>query len=165
MRALVQRVIRGGVIIGGKYHCKIGKGMVVFVGVKDGDTDSDAVYLAAKCAQLRIFEDERERMNYSVKDIGGEVLAVSQFTLYGDTRKGNRPSFTDAAKPEVAERVYNCFVQNMGRHVGVERVATGLFRTMMEVEIINDGPVTVLVLSPNDRWHESRGGNVICGRQ
>jgi len=161
MRALVQRVKRGGVTIDGSRHSEIGKGLVILLGVKEGDTEADAKYLADKCALLRIFEDEQEKMNLSVKDIGGSALVVSQFTLYGDTRKGNRPSFTDAARPELAEQLYEKFIDYLKQQLGDSKVAAGLFRAMMDVEIINDGPVTVLVLSPNDQWFESRRGNIV----
>jgi D-aminoacyl-tRNA deacylase len=147
MRALIQRVTRGSVSIEGKLYSRIDKGMVILLGVKEGDTDEDAKYLAQKCAQLRIFEDENEKMNLSVLDMNGSALVISQFTLYGDTRKGNRPSYTEAAKPELAESLYDKFCEYLKTHLGESRVETGVFRAMMLVEILNDGPVTVMVES------------------
>ncbi len=150
MRALVQRVTRGSVIINGSTYSQIGKGIVILLGVKNGDTEEDAKYLANKCANLRIFDDESKRMNLSVKDINGEALVISQFTLYGDTRRGNRPDFTQALKPEEAEILYNKFVQHLKQAMGEDKVKTGVFKAMMIVEIINDGPVTLLVESKNN---------------
>jgi D-tyrosyl-tRNA(Tyr) deacylase len=147
MRALIQRVNRGSVSIDGKIYSSIGRGMVILLGVKNGDTEQDAKYLADKCSNLRIFDDESGRMNISVKDIGGEVLVISQFTLYGDTRRGNRPDFTSAAKPDIAEKLYNKFVEYLKQNLEEDKVKTGIFRAMMEVEIINDGPVTIIVES------------------
>lgn len=148
MRALVQRVLEGGVDIKENgYSASIGKGMVILLGVKEGDTEEDLIFVADKCCNLRIFADENDKMNLSVKDIDGEVLVISQFTLYGDARKGNRPSFTDAAQPEVAEDMYNKFVDRISNNLGVGKVKTGIFAAMMNVKIINDGPVTILVES------------------
>ena len=147
MRALVQRVKRGSVEIDGKIYSEIGKGMVILLGIKNDDTEEDARYLANKCSNLRIFDDEKNRMNISIKDTGGEALVVSQFTLYGDTKRGNRPDFTSAAKPDVAEKLYNKFVEYLKENLGEEKVKTGVFRAMMTVEIINDGPVTIIVES------------------
>lgn len=149
MRVLIQRVKRGSVSIEDKVFSRIDKGMVIFCGVKEGDTDEDAKYLAHRCANLRIFEDENDKMNLSVLDIKGQALVVSQFTLYGDTRKGHRPSYIEAAKPETAERLYNLFCSCLEENIGHGNVSTGVFRAMMEVEIINDGPVTVMVESKN----------------
>lgn len=147
MRALIQRVSRASVLIEGKVHSKIGSGLLVFIGIKNGDTTGDALFLAEKCCSLRIFEDPEEKMNLSVRDIGGSILVVSQFTLYGDTRKGNRPSFTDAASPEIAEPLYNAFVNHLRLQLGDDHVATGVFRAMMDIELVNDGPVTLSVES------------------
>ncbi len=148
MRALVQRVIEGSVEIKeANYSASIGKGMVILLGVKEGDTDEDMIFVADKCSNLRIFEDENGKMNLSLKDIDGEVLVISQFTLYGDARRGNRPSFTDAAKPELAEELYNKFVNRMKQNLGEGKVKTGIFAAMMLVKIFNDGPVTILVES------------------
>jgi D-tyrosyl-tRNA(Tyr) deacylase len=147
MRVLVQRVTRGSVTIEGRLYDQIGKGSVILLGVKDGDTEEDAKYLAQKCAQLRIFEDENEKMNLSLLDINGSALVISQFTLYGNTRKGNRPSYTEAAKPELAEALYDKFCEYLKSLLGADKVATGIFKAMMIVEIINDGPVTIMVES------------------
>jgi D-aminoacyl-tRNA deacylase len=145
MRALVQRVSRAGVSAGGSRVSEIGKGMVLLVGVGVGDAPEDAAALAARCAHLRIFEDEAGRMNRSVLETGGEILAISQFTLYGDARRGRRPSFTEAAPPDRAEPLYEAFVGHL-RGMGL-RVGTGVFGAHMEVEIHNDGPVTIMVES------------------
>lgn len=148
MRALVQRVSSGGVeIIEPKHSSKIGNGMVILLGIKEGDTDEDVKFVADKCCNLRIFEDENGKMNISLKDISGEVLVISQFTLYGDARKGNRPNFTSAAHPEIAEELYDKYVNRMKENLGAEKVKTGVFAAMMEVTIVNDGPVTILVES------------------
>ena len=149
MKALVQRVKRGSVAIDGKEAGRIGRGFVVLLGVKTGDTEEDARYLAHKTVNLRIFPDENDRMNLSIEDIRGEVLVISQFTLYADTKKGNRPSFIQAAPPETAEALYNIYVDSLRRAMGEGRVATGTFRAMMTVKIINDGPVTVELTSDN----------------
>ncbi|MBI5216408.1 MAG: D-tyrosyl-tRNA(Tyr) deacylase [Ignavibacteriae bacterium] len=145
MRALVQRVSSASVSINGSLHNNIGKGMLVFLGVTHKDTTEAANYLARRCADLRIFEDAQQKMNLSVKDISGEVLVVSQFTLYADTRKGNRPSFVDAAPPQQAEALYGEFVKFLRHEIGDARVATGVFRAMMDVQLVNDGPVTVML--------------------
>ncbi len=148
MRALVQRVRKGGVKISEEnYSAEIGSGMVILLGITETDTENDVNFVADKCSNLRIFEDENGKMNISIKDIYGEALVISQFTLYGDARKGNRPNFTAAAKPELAEKLYNKFVDRMKFNLGDEKVKTGIFAAMMEVEIINDGPVTILVES------------------
>ncbi len=148
MKALIQRVSEGGVEIREKnYSAEIGRGMVILLGIKEGDTEEDVRYVADKCVNLRIFEDENERMNLSLKDVGGEVLVISQFTLYGSTRRGNRPSFTEAAKPDVAEPLYEKFIERLKENLGEEKVKTGIFGAMMKVKIINDGPVTVMVES------------------
>ena len=148
MRALVQRVSEGAVTIKDpKHHQSIGRGMVILLGVKEGDTENDVNFVADKCCNLRIFEDEQGKMNISLKDINAEALVISQFTLYGDTRKGNRPNFTEAAKPELAEKLYEKFVARVKQNLGGEKVKAGIFAAMMEVKIINDGPVTILVES------------------
>jgi len=150
MRAVVQRVTQGGVNIPAqKYSCEIGKGMVVLVGIKNNDTEDDVLFVADKCANLRIFGDDDIKMNLALKDINGEVLVISQFTLYGETNKGNRPSFTEAARPELAVPLYNKFIERMKENLGEDKVKEGLFGKMMEVKIINDGPVTVIVESQN----------------
>lgn len=147
MKALIQRVTRASVTIGGTLHSEIGPGLVIFLGVRTGDAESDARYVAEKCCSLRIFEDDQEKMNLSVRDVNGSLLVISQFTLYGDTRKGNRPSFIEAAPPAAAEPLYDHFVAHARSILGAERVKTGIFRAMMEVEIVNSGPVTVSVES------------------
>jgi D-tyrosyl-tRNA(Tyr) deacylase len=150
MRAVVQRVTQGGVNIPAqKYSCEIGKGMVVLVGIRNNDTEEDVFFVADKCTNLRIFGDDDIKMNLALKDINGEVLVISQFTLYGETSKGNRPSFTEAARPELAIPLYNKFIERMKENLGVDKVKEGLFGEMMEVKIINDGPVTVIVESKN----------------
>jgi D-tyrosyl-tRNA(Tyr) deacylase len=143
MRAVVQRVARARVTVADDVVGKIDKGLVVLLGVARDDTQKDAGYLAEKIAALRVFDDENGRMNRSVKDIDGAVLVISQFTLYGDVRRGLRPSWTDAAAPEVAEPLYEFFVTQSKTHVN--HVATGSFRQMMQVELVNDGPVTILL--------------------
>ena len=147
MKAIIQRVSKAGVKIDGTPYSSIRKGLVIFLGIKNGDTVEDGRYVAEKCCALRIFEDSGQKMNLSVRDVGGSVLVVSQFTLYGDTRKGNRPNFMDAAPPEVAEPLYHNFVSGLQELLGQDRVATGVFRSMMEVELVNDGPVTVMIES------------------
>lgn len=146
MKAVVQRVSSGSVTIKSEnYYAEIGKGQVILLGIKEGDTEQDAIFIADKCTNLRIFEDENEKMNLSLKDINGEVLVISQFTLYGDAQKGNRPSFTLAAKPETAVLLYDKFLTRMKENLGSEKVKEGIFGAMMEVKIINDGPVTIII--------------------
>lgn len=143
MRAVVQRVSRAAVRVDSKTVGEIGKGLVVLLGIRSGDSRDAADYLAEKVAHLRIFSDAEEKMNRSVCDVGGAVLAVSQFTLFGDVRRGRRPSYIDAAPPEEAEPLYEYFLSALRRH-GL-RVESGVFRAMMEVELVNDGPVTILI--------------------
>jgi len=143
MRAVVQRVLRGNVTVDGKVVGSIGKGYVVLLGVSEQDTSEDVAYMAEKIVNLRIFEDADGKMNLSLLDVKGELLAVSQFTLYGDCRKGRRPSFATAARPEKAQMLYNEFVEKC-RDMGV-KTETGIFQADMKVEILNDGPVTVIV--------------------
>lgn len=147
MRALIQRVSGGSVTIDRQVQGKIDKGMVILLGVKEGDLETDCEYLAHRCANLRIFEDSDGKMNLSLLDISGSALVISQFTLYGDTRKGHRPSYTEAAKPETAEKLYDYFCNSLRSIIGEDKVATGIFRAMMSVEIINDGPVTLMIES------------------
>jgi len=148
MRALVQRVKEGGVKIPSHhYEDNINKGMVILLGVTHSDAIEEVNFVADKCCNLRIFEDENEKMNLSLKDVDGEVLIISQFTLYGDARKGNRPSFIEAARPEQAEELYDKFINRVKENLGDEKVKTGIFGAMMEVKIINDGPVTIIVES------------------
>lgn len=143
MRAVVQRVSRAKVTVDGSITGEIKLGLLVLLGVTHRDTEADATYLAEKVAGLRVFEDVDGKMNRSVQDVGGSILAVSQFTLYGDVRRGKRPSFDDAAPPELAERLYEFFVQHI-QTLGV-RCETGRFREMMQVELVNEGPVTILL--------------------
>ncbi len=145
MRAVVQRVSSGSVSIDGKVVGKIDEGLVILLGVRNGDTEADVKFLADKCVNLRIFTDENGKFNLSALDVKGELLAVSQFTLYGNTRKGRRPSFIEAAPPEISEPLYEKFVDYL-RESGL-KVATGEFGAMMLVEINNDGPVTIIVES------------------
>jgi D-tyrosyl-tRNA(Tyr) deacylase len=145
MRAVVQRVSKASVSINGKIVGEINKGLVILLGVKNGDTESDAKFLADKCVNLRIFADEAGKFNLSALDVGGELLAISQFTLYGDTRKGRRPSFVEAAPPEISEPLYEKFVAYL-RESGL-KVATGEFGAIMLVEIHNEGPVTIILES------------------
>ncbi len=148
MRALVQRVREGGVYISSdNYEKNIGKGMVVLLGVRDSDGLEEVNFVADKCCNLRIFEDDKGKMNLSIKEINGEMLIISQFTLYGDARNGNRPSFTEAASPELANDLYEEFINRVKFNIGEEKVKTGIFSAMMDVKIINDGPVTILVES------------------
>ncbi len=146
MRALIQRVTSGSVTVDGTVRGQIGKGLVVLLGVTHTDDTKAAEYIASKCAELRIFEDDQGKLNLSVEDIKGEILLVSQFTLYGSTRKGRRPSFDAAAPGSVAEPLYE-EVARLLRNRGIP-VATGVFGALMQVEIHNDGPVTFMVESP-----------------
>ena len=143
MRAVVQRVTRASVTIDGEIVGEIEHGLVVLLGIARDDTKDDADYLAPKIIALRIFDDAEGKMNVSVKDIAGGLLIVSQFTLYGDVRRGLRPSWSDAAAPEVAEPLYEYFVESSRKLL--EKVETGSFRKMMQVELVNDGPVTILL--------------------
>jgi D-tyrosyl-tRNA(Tyr) deacylase len=143
MRAVVQRVTRAKVTVEGGTAGEIKDGLVVLLGVARDDTETDARYLVSKIVALRIFDDEQGRMNLSVKDVDGGVLVISQFTLYGDVRRGNRPSWFDAAAPEVAEPLYESFIAQMREGLG--NVAGGRFGGMMQVELVNDGPVTILL--------------------
>jgi len=143
MRAVVQRVSRAKVAVNKWISGEIGLGLLVLLGMGHEDTEADATYLAEKIAGLRIFEDSDGKMNRSVRDAGGSVLVVSQFTLYGDVRRGKRPSFDAAAPPEQARRLYEFFVQRI-QAAGL-RCETGRFQEMMQVELVNDGPVTILL--------------------
>jgi len=143
MRAVVQRVTRARVTVADQITGEIQNGLAVLLGIARDDTKDDADYLVPKIIALRIFDDAEGRMNVSVKDIDGGLLVVSQFTLYGDVRRGLRPSWSDAAAPEIAEPLYEYFVESSRKLLG--RVETGSFRKMMQVELVNDGPVTILL--------------------
>ena len=143
MRAVVQRVSRAKVTVNGWTSGEIGLGLLVLLGVGQQDTEADVHYMAEKIAGLRIFEDQDGKMNRSVRDVGGSVLAVSQFTLYGDARRGKRPSFDAAAPPDTARRLYELFVAKI-QSAGL-RCETGRFQEMMQVELVNEGPVTILL--------------------
>ncbi|MCM3765408.1 D-aminoacyl-tRNA deacylase [Neobacillus niacini] len=145
MRIVVQRSKQASVTVAGEVKGQIKSGLVLLVGVTHDDKEEDAAYLADKVASLRIFEDADEKMNLSLLDVGGEILSVSQFTLYGDTRKGRRPSFIDAARPEYAIGIYETF-NKLLREKGIH-VETGVFGAMMDVQLINDGPVTLIIES------------------
>lgn len=142
MRIVVQRVSRASVRVDGRLVSEIGRGLMVLIGVQEGDGEKDALLAAEKMVGLRIFEDEAGKMNRSVQDVGGQVLAVSQFTLLGDARHGKRPSFIAAARPEQANALYEACVRRV-RELGVD-CQTGIFQADMQVELVNDGPVTIL---------------------
>jgi D-tyrosyl-tRNA(Tyr) deacylase len=147
--ALVQRVREASVEVAGQVTGQIGPGLLILLGIHHTDTPKEAAWLAKKCAHLRIFPDDEGRMNRSLLDTGGAALVVSQFTLYGDTQKGHRPSFVEAAPPEIAIPLYDLFVQQLSGHLG-QPVPTGVFGAMMQVRLQNDGPVTL--------WLEKRAG-------
>ncbi len=143
MRAVIQRVAHAGVTVDGKVLGKIGKGFLILLGVADEDTETVAERLADKICKLRIFEDENGKTNLSLADVGGELLVISQFTLYADCRKGNRPSFTRAGAPDAAERLYEYFMERCRQYVNV--VERGEFGADMKVELLNDGPFTLML--------------------
>ncbi|MEW9053754.1 MAG: D-aminoacyl-tRNA deacylase [Neobacillus sp.] len=145
MRVVVQRSKNAKVTVAGEVTGEITKGLVLLVGVTHQDSEEDAAYLADKVVNLRIFEDEAEKMNHSLLDVGGEILSISQFTLYGDCRKGRRPNFMEAARPDQARELYEAF-NSLLRDKGV-KVETGRFGEMMDVQLINDGPVTLILES------------------
>jgi D-tyrosyl-tRNA(Tyr) deacylase len=146
MRAVVQRVSSGAVYIKREnYQQEIGKGLVVLLGINENDDEKDAAFIAKKVCSLRIFSDENDKMNLSVKDIGGEILIISQFTLYGDASKGNRPNFSAAAKPDKAIPLYEKFISFVKEDIGESKVKSGIFGAMMLVKIFNDGPVTIIL--------------------
>ena len=143
MRALVQRITYSSLKVDGELKAKTGKGLIVYLGVKKGDSEEEVEYVAKKVAGLRVFEDEQGKMNLSVKDVGGEILAVSQFTLYGDTKKGFRPSFFDAEEPNLANELFELFKEKV-RVQGIH-VESGIFGADMKIEYLNDGPVSVMI--------------------
>ena len=144
MRAVVQRVLKSRLSIDGEVYSEINKGFMVLLGVTHNDAIQDAKVLAEKISKLRVFRDENDKMNLSILDVGGEIQAVSQFTLYADCHKGNRPSFTDAALPEVADNLYQVFVDEL-KKTGISKVVTGVFGADMKIDFINDGPVTIIL--------------------
>lgn len=146
MRVVLQRVKNGSVTVDGTITGTIDKGYVLLVGIKEGDTKEDVEYVANKIAGLRLFEDDEGKMNDSIQEVNGEILSVSQFTLYGDTRKGRRPSFTEAARPEIAEPLWEYFNEVLREKHGLH-VEVGVFGAMMDVQLTNDGPVTIIVES------------------
>ena len=148
MKAVVQRVKSASVTISEQnYFQEIGKGLLILLGIKAGDTEDDVNFIADKCCNLRIFEDAEDKMNKSVKEVNGEMLIISQFTLYGETAKGNRPSFIDAAKPDEAIPLYEKFVSRVRMNLGDDKIKVGIFGAMMDIQLVNYGPVTVLVES------------------
>ncbi len=148
MRIVLQRVTRAQVISDGILTGKIGQGLLILIGIEQGDTDSDIHWLVKKVTQMRIFSDSEGKMNLSVKDISGNILAVSQFTLYASTKKGNRPGFTNAAPPSIAIPLYEKFIEEL-KNTGFEEVQTGVFGADMQIELVNDGPVTIILDSKN----------------
>lgn len=148
MRAVVQRVKYASVAICGEITAQIGEGLLILAGFGRADTEEDFIYTAEKCLNLRIFNDDGGKMNLSLKDINGEILAVSQFTLYGDARKGRRPSYFDAAPPDEAKKLYNRFIEVLKERYS--SVKTGVFQADMDVESVNSGPVTILIDSKKD---------------
>lgn len=143
MRAVLQRVSRASVTVDGESTGEIGRGILVLLGVSIDDTEKEAAFLVDKTLNLRIFDDADGKMNLSLLDIGGDLLVVSQFTLYGDAKRGRRPSYIKAARPEDANRLYEFFVEQA--RISCEKVETGRFQAMMDVELVNDGPVTVIL--------------------
>jgi D-aminoacyl-tRNA deacylase len=154
MKVVVQRVSSGSVAVAKERIAGIGRGYVILLGIRQGDTVADARFLAEKCSNLRVFEDAAGKMNLSLRDAGGSVIVVSQFTLYADAQKGNRPCFILAARPEEAKPLYEAFVAAMRQSLGEAAVQTGVFGAMMEVQIVNDGPVTILMESQGSRLKE-----------
>jgi D-tyrosyl-tRNA(Tyr) deacylase len=144
MRVLVQRVSRAKVTVEGRVTGEIGPGLLLLVGIKQGDGDPELQWMVHKLANLRVFSDAEGKMNLSLQDTGGGVLAISQFTLYGDAKKGNRPSYIEAARPEIAEPLYENFCEQLGAALGKE-VQRGVFGAHMDVELTNDGPVTLML--------------------
>jgi D-tyrosyl-tRNA(Tyr) deacylase len=148
MRAVIQRVSRASVTIEGKIHGQIDSGLLVLIGIEDADTRDDIEWLSNKIVNLRIFSDENEVMNTSVKDVKGNILLVSQFTLHGSTKKGNRPSYIRASKPEIAIPIYEKMIQQLSTDLG-KKIQTGVFGAYMKVELLNDGPVTIVIDTKN----------------
>jgi D-tyrosyl-tRNA(Tyr) deacylase len=149
MRAVIQRVSSASVEVDGQFTGKIGEGLLVLVGVAQGDTAADAAWLAGKIARMRIFSDDQQNMNLSVQDIQGEILVISQFTLHAQVRKGNRPSFIKAASPQLAVDLYCEFIDLLQNHIQ-KKIQTGIFGAMMQVSLLNSGPVTIIIDSKSD---------------
>ncbi len=147
MKILLQRVTAGRVTVDGAIVGEIGRGYVALVGIGGGDTEDDARRMADKTVRLRVFADEQGKMNRSAADVHGEILAISQFTLYADTRKGQRPGFTNAAPPDLARPLFDAYTAALRRELGDDRVKTGVFGASMQVDIFNDGPVTIMLES------------------
>ena len=147
MRAVLQRVARAKVTVDGEITGEIGRGILVLLGVGSGDSEAEVKYLVEKTINLRIFSDEADKMNLSLQDVGGGLLVVSQFTLFADTRKGRRPSYLGAATPDEANRLYEVFVAEARKYI--DKVETGRFQAMMDVELVNDGPVTIILDTSN----------------
>lgn len=147
MRAVIQRVSQAKVVVDDNTVGQIGKGFMILLGVHEEDTQADVDYLVGKISKLRVFEDNQQKMNRSIIDVGGEILSISQFTLFADTKKGNRPSFVQAAKPDVAIPLYEAFNEGL-RQAGIP-VETGIFGADMECHLVNDGPVTIIIDSQN----------------
>ena len=148
MRAVIQRVSKANVTIAGKIHSKTGNGLLVFIGIEDADTNEDIVWLSNKIVNLRIFDDDNGVMNVSLKDKGGDILLVSQFTLHAFTKKGNRPSYIKASKPEIAIPLYEKMIKQLSSDLG-KKIYTGEFGADMKVELLNDGPVTIVIDTKN----------------
>jgi len=148
MRAIIQRVSQASVKVEGKLKAEIEQGLLIFLGIEDADTHEDIEWLSGKISRLRIFDDEAGVMNLSVNDVEGEALVISQFTLHASTKKGNRPSYIKAAKPDVAIPLYEAFVEQMERDLG-RKVQTGEFGALMDVSFVNDGPVTIIIDTKN----------------
>ena len=148
MRAVIQRATRASVTIDGKIHGQIGNGLLVFVGIEDADSPGDIEWLSSKIVNMRIFNDENGVMNISLKDVGGDILLISQFTLHAFTKKGNRPSYSKASKPEIAIPLYEKMVQKLSNDLG-KQIQTGIFGADMKVELLNDGPVTIVMDTKN----------------
>lgn len=144
MRAVIQRVSRASVTIEKKIKSEIGPGLLILAGIEEADDESDVVWLCNKIVQLRIFNDNNDVMNLSIRETGGSILAISQFTLHAKTRKGNRPSYIRAARPEKAIPLYNSFVSHLSHLLGKE-IGSGEFGAMMQIELVNDGPVTIII--------------------
>ena len=148
MRVVIQRVAKAGVAINGKMNGAIGKGLLIFLGIEDADTDEDIRWMSNKIINLRIFNDDAGVMNRSVLETGGEILLISQFTLHASTKKGNRPSYIKASKPDVAIPLYEKMIEQLNRDLGKE-ISKGIFGADMQVELLNDGPVTIIIDSKN----------------